>query len=73
MCHAGVLSVHAKVAPAALAPHLQSIATQTQQLWAAGLLRPGERCVLSETLVIAAAGSVPDVRSQVRHALLLLF
>ncbi len=64
---AGVLAVHAKAAPAALVPHLQAIASQTQQLWDAGLLRPGERCVLSETLVIAAAGSTPDIQKQVQQ------
>ena len=58
--------MHAKAAPAALVPHLQAMASQTQQLWEAGLLRPGERCVLSETLVIAAAGSSPDIQNQVR-------
>ncbi len=62
-----MLAVHAKAAPAALVPHLQAIASQTQQLWDAGLLRPGERCVLSETLVIAAAGSAPDIQKQVQH------
>ena len=59
--------MHAKAAPAALVPHLQALASQTQQLWDAGLLRPGERCVLSETLVIAAAGSTPDIQKQVQH------
>ena len=64
---AGVLAVHAKAAPAAMVPHLQALASQTQQLWEAGLLRPGERCVLSETLVIAAAGSTPDIQKQARR------
>ena len=67
-----MLAVHAKAAPAALVPHLQAIASQTQQLWDAGMLRPGERCVLSETLVIAAAGSAPDVQKQVKHVVSIL-
>lgn len=39
----------------AMAPHLTAIAARIDELWAAGKIWPGERCVMSDVIMLAAS------------------
>jgi len=54
---AAVIVAYTKAAPTAFLPHLESLATQSQQLWDGGLIRPGEHNAIKEGIVTAATSN----------------
>lgn len=50
-----------------MAPHLTAFAARVDELWAARRIWPGERCVLSDAAMLAAAkAGDPNLQGQVR-------
>ena len=56
------------VRPQVMAPHLTAFAARVDALWAARRIWPGERCVLSDAAMLAAAkAGDPNLQQQVRR------
>ena len=52
--------------PQVMAPHLTAFAARVDELWAARRIWPGERCVLSDAAMLAAAkAGDPNLQGQV--------
>ncbi|GAB4816646.1 hypothetical protein N2152v2_003692 [Parachlorella kessleri] len=60
-----VLLAWAKETPAAFLPHLEGLATRVKELWEGGLVRAGERNVISEAILGAAVAGPQQLQLSV--------
>lgn len=54
-----------KETPASFLPHLEGLANRVKELWDAGSIRAGEKNVISEAILGAAAAGAPQLQLSV--------
>lgn len=54
----------------AMRPHLTTLASRMEEMWAAGQLWAGERNYLCDAMLAASASGDPELRTQVCHSTL---